>query len=187
MEELRRVRTRIPRDREVAALLDLPAPRAVPLPQEGVTESRSCWVCKIPCGPRLVCKTCQKYLTDAEHKRLTILYSDLVVAKGYDPVSGLYRCRHCDELFPRDEIAPDHFPITKGSSEAVRFDLDAAWPSCGPCNTSGNNNRKESMKAHPKYDLCSECRFLLAARDGLCYRCIQKPTEGLQSSVAPGS
>jgi hypothetical protein len=69
----------------------------------------------------------------------------------------------------------DHFPVTKGSDEKVRFDVDAGVCSCAGCNTSGNKHRQASLRARNDKGLCSDCGFYLAARDGLCYRCLAKP------------
>lgn len=139
----------------------------------------SCSKCGLPTGSRLVCKTCQKYLTDAERQELTRRWHDLVCERFRLPYTddagqALYLCYHCGWKFPREKVCGDHFPVTKGSSEAVRFDVDAGVCSCSACNTSGNDNRKRSMKAHPKYEggLCKKCRLLIPINDGLCLKCL---------------
>jgi hypothetical protein len=49
------------------------------------------------------------------------------------------------KAIPRDMIYADHFPVTMGSGEAKRFDLDDVVASCGRCNTSGAASRAESF------------------------------------------
>lgn len=146
-----------------------------------------CQQCQILSGTSLVCGNCRRFLTDGEKERLTLLWHEVVVAKGYDPAKDRYACHHCGYWFSRDEVCGDHWPMTKGAAPELRFDVGNGVCSCSGCNTSGNSHRRESMKAHPKHDLCRSCGFRLAARDGLCFWCIQKPAEERSASAADRS
>lgn len=130
--------------------------------------TRSCYVCGKESGTLLVHHGCRKLLTPSDHRKLTVLWHNCVVAKGYDPEARRYFCHHCKNPFPRDRICGDHYPVTKGSDEKVRYDVACGVPSCSHCNTSANNSRKV-FQTRP---VCTRCRFLLQAVDGLCYRCL---------------
>lgn len=133
-----------------------------------------CFKCGEPSGTLLVHHDCRKLLTAAEHRRLTEFWHNIVCDRAREP-DGRRRCFHCGGLFGRVYVCGDHFPVTKGADEAVRFDVAAGVCSCRPCNTSGNSHRQDSIRKRNDKGLCSRCGFLLAARDGLCYRCLAQP------------
>lgn len=93
----------------------------------------------------------QKAKKDREDKRRLIELHNIVCERARVVCGDLtryyaYRCFHCRNLFPRDMVCADHFPITKARNPAIRYDPDACVCSCGPCNTSGNKDRAASFK-----------------------------------------
>lgn len=134
-----------------------------------------CFKCGEPSGTLLVHHECRKFLLPSEHRRLTILWHHCVIDTAYDAARDEYQCHHCRRWFPRNMVIGDHFPVTKGADENVRFDVSKGVCSCSGCNSGATNHRHESIRKLNRKRLCTRCGFLLAARDGLCYRCIEQP------------
>lgn len=140
----------------------------------------SCLECGVPSGTSLVCRDCRRHLTKYRARQLIELWHEIIVARAHDPKTDRYQCFHCKDWFEKDMVCGDHFPVSKGSDENVRYDILAGKCSCRRCNTSGSPFRQASMKKPPpkvRKNLCEKCHIRLPVYGRLCIVCVQ-PSEG---------
>jgi hypothetical protein len=96
--------------------------------------------CGLEAGNSLACVRCRKYMGKAQKKHIHDMWRRIGVEKGR--IGEMYKCHHCEQMFPRDMVTSDHYPYTRGARPDLRYNIYNSVCSCQLCNTSGTDTRK---------------------------------------------